>query len=149
MREKIRRNELKNRAGGIKTAFPRVGTCMPDHPIKELKDMRGELHANPHTRLAIALTAVVAVIALLVFLVVLPLLRAPAIPPDPVAQGASRAFGVAEPPTDAVPADDAYRAGNPPPAAAPDIPPADLGATGGEGGASSGEPPVVYAPAAP
>ena len=93
-----------------------VGACMPDHPIHELHDMRSEFHANPHTRVAIILASVVAVVAIIVFLLFSHLLRAPALPVDPVAQGAASAFDVAQPPPDGV-ANTGEAA--PPPAIAP------------------------------
>jgi hypothetical protein len=73
---------------------------MQDHPIEELKDMRGEFHANPHTRMAIVICSVVAVVTLLLFLVITPLFRSSALPVDPVAQGAASAFDVATPAPD-------------------------------------------------
>lgn len=106
---------------------------MTDHPIEELKDMKSELHANPHTRSAIVICCAIGVVVIVLFLGLVPLFRARALPVDPVAQGAASAFDVAQPSPD-VRAVEAYEAGNQPvaqPQAAPapeplNIPPADL-----------------------
>lgn len=119
--------------------------------------MRGELHANPHTKRAIIICCAVGVVVIVLFLGIVPLLRAPSLPVDPVAAGAASAFDVADPSPDMTTPDtravEAYGAGNPPASVedvpAPVIAPVDLGANAAGNGGASASPPVVYAPAAP